>query len=331
MITITGAAGHIGNVLVRKLLKQGEQVRVLLLRGEDDKSLVGLDVEKVYGNILDYESLKKAFKDTEIVYHLAAIVSITKKQRQLMDKVNIEGTENVIRAGKEMNVKRLVYTSSIHAFVELEREAVLSESNAVDPEKIVGDYAKSKAAATLEVLKASKESLETVVVAPAGVLGPYDFRPSEMGQLFIEYINQTLKAYVDGEYNFVDVRDVVDGMIAASKKGRSGEIYLLTGEVMTVPQIMNMLQEVTGITKPKWKLPLWFAYITTPLAMLYYKIKKTRPLFTQYSIYTLTTNSRADNGKARRELGFSPRPLKNSVIDTTKWLEKEGMVKIKKK
>lgn len=332
MILVTGAAGHIGNVLVRKLFEQGEKVKALILPNEPIDSLKGLKIEKVYGNILNYNDLVKAFQDVDVVYHLAAIISITKKGRKLMDRVNIEGTKNVIRACKKCGVKKLIYTSSIHAFEEPESENdIINEKSSIDPERVIGDYARSKAQATLEVLKANSNELSTLVICPTGVLGPYDFRISEMGQVIIHYIQGKLKAYVNGAYDFVDVRDVAQGLILAAEKGRAGEIYILSGEYISIYKMFKILEELTGIQVPKFKMPMWLVKLTAPLSNLYYGIKKQKPLFTKYTAYTLTSNCNTASKKAQEELGFRARPLKKSIKDSIKWFQENKKLTIEKK
>lgn len=331
MIVVTGAAGHIGNVLVRKLLKKGKRVRVLILPNESIDSLEGLEVEKAYGNILDLQSLIKAFRNTDTVYHLAAIISITRKGRKLMNRVNIKGTNNVIEACKKCGVKKLIYTSSIHAFQEPRAEnEVISEKSSIDPEKVIGDYARSKAEATLKVLEANSDELNTIVVCPTGVLGPYDFKISEMGQVIIHYIERKLKAYVEGAYNFVDVRDVARGLILAANKGRGREIYILSGEHISIYKIFKILEKLTGIKAPQFKMPLWLVKLTAPLSNLYYRVRKQKPLFTNYTVYTLTSNCKTINEKAREELGFRARPIEESIKDSIEWFNKNKKLKIEK-
>ncbi|MBU1119191.1 SDR family oxidoreductase [Patescibacteria group bacterium] len=326
MNVVTGAAGHIGNVLCRELLKKGEKVRAVVLPGEDTRSLDGLDVEKVEGDILDKNFLKTLCKDVNHVYHLAAIVSITRKMKSMMEKVNVEGTRNIIEVCKECNVQRLIYTSSIHAFIEPPKGTLIDEAGEINPQKTVGDYAKTKAQATLEVLKAAKNGLDAVIVCPSGVMGPFDYRPSEMGQLFIDFAERRLKAYVEGAYDFVDVRDIAHGHILAAEKGNSGEIYIMSGELISITDILHYLEEITGVKAPWFKLQYWFAWWTEPLAQIYYTLAKQRPLFTRYSLYTLTSNANVNDRKAREELGYTSRPLEQSIKDTVMWLTDQGML-----
>ncbi|MEW6107520.1 MAG: SDR family oxidoreductase [Bacillota bacterium] len=324
MVTVTGATGHIGNVLVRDLLARAQRVRALIPPCEDPAPLDGLNVEKVEGDILDVGSLVRAFKGSDVVYHLAGIVSIVPGKRDLLYRVNVVGTKNVVEACLEAGVSRLVYTSSIHAIAEPPSGVVIDESLPFDPDRMEWEYDESKALATLEVLKAKDKGLDSVVLCPTGVVGPYDFRPSEMGQLFINYARRSMRVYIDGAYDFVDVRDVACGHVLACDKGGSGETYILSGERVTVLELMQMLERVTGVRAPRLKVPVWQAQSVAALAPLYSRLTGRRPLLTSYSVRTLQRNSFVSNAKARRELGYSPRPLYESVADTIKWFKDTG-------
>ena len=319
MIVITGATGHIGNVLVRKLLARGEKVRAIVPDFEDALPLQGLNVEKYTADLRQPESLIKAFDGAEVVYHLAGAISILPGKKKFLEEVNLQGTRNVIDACIKTGVKRLIYTSSIHAIREPPQGTVIDESCPFDPEEVVGDYAKSKAKATLEVCKAVEKGLDAVIVCPTGVVGPYDFRHSEIGQMIIDFMQKRLKAYIDGAYDFVDVRDVAFGHILACERGKSGEAYILSGERITISQLLNMLEEITGVKAPRLKIPIWLARFVALFTTLHYLRTGAKPRLTSYSIYTLQSNSFISSEKAKKELGYSPRPLRQSIEDTVKW------------
>lgn len=323
MIIVTGATGHIGNVLVRKLLEKGYQVRILNLPGEDLKPLDGLNIEIVEGNVLDPVSLEKAFKGVAGVFHLAGIIKISPGNKDFLYKVNVQGVKNVIAACIKTGVKRLIYTSSVHAFVEPAKNGIINEDTPIDPKRVRGHYAKSKAMATLEIIKAVKEKdLDAVIVCPSGVIGPYDYKISEMGQMILHFLQGKLKAYITGQYNFVDVRDVATGIILAYEKGKKGEIYMLSGNVITIKEFLKMLEKFSTVKAPTFKLQAWFAIAMSPFSNLHYWLRKQRPLFSKYSVQTLASNCNISNNKAKNELGFSVRPAKDSVKDSIRWFEK---------
>lgn len=322
---VTGATGHVGNTLIRALTARGERPRALVLRGDDLSALAGLPVEIYYGNVLEPESLLRAMDGVDRVYHLAGMISIQSAGNARMRKINVIGTRNVIEACRANQVERLIYVSSIHAVEDLPKNQIITEPHVFDSKRVHGAYAKSKAEATKLVLSSG---LNAVVVLPTGIIGPNEYKESHLGQMVRDFASRHLRAYIDGEYNFVDVRDVADGMIAAAERGHAGECYILSGERATVLQMFQILQDATGVHAPKVKLPVALAKLTAPLAECYYRILKKPPLFTPQSIATLRSNCNISNSKARRELGFSPRSVSESLHDAVLWLKTQNRVKI---
>ncbi|MEA3326552.1 MAG: SDR family oxidoreductase [Chloroflexota bacterium] len=319
MNLITGGAGHLGNVLVRELLARGEQVRVLILPGEDTQSLDGLAIEWVEGDVLDRDSLFRAMKGVETVFHLASLVSITEGKLNLLQAVNVDGTRNVIEAAKQAGVKQLIYTSSIHALERPPKGISIDECLSFDPDNPAGAYDRTKAQASLLVLKASEEGLDTRIICPTGVIGPYDFRRSEMGELILSFMDNRVNVLIDGAFDFVDVRDVAKGQILVRDRGKPGETYILGGERIELKLLHHLVQKVTGKKSKAITFPLPIAMIVAPMAELYYKITKTKPRFTRYSIETVTSNSDISSEKAKEELGYRPRKLARSISDTVRW------------
>jgi dihydroflavonol-4-reductase len=319
MNLVTGATGHIGNVLVKRLLDSGKNVRALLLPGEDPTPLNGLNLERYEGNVLDFQALESAFKGVQNVYHLAGIISILPGEDALMQLVNVLGTRNVIQASSSAGIRRLVYTSSIHAITRVPHGVKIDESLPFDPDNPYGDYDRSKARASLEVLHAAQDKLDAVVVCPTGVIGPYDYQRSEVGHIIHSCVQKKPQIYVDGAYDFVDVRDVADGLIQACEKGHRGESYILSGEQLSVGGLLDTIQEITAIHFPRIKIPTQMASFASRFTPLYYRLTKTEPRFTPYSLEVLASNSNISHAKARREFDYNPRSLRESISDTVKW------------
>jgi nucleoside-diphosphate-sugar epimerase len=326
MNLVTGATGHIGNVLVRLFNERGERVRAMIMAGEDPAPLNGLDVEIVEADVLDYSSLLKAFEGIDIVYHLAGIISILPGKDNLVHAVNVSGTRNVIQAARMSSVRRLVYTSSIHALQRVPEGILIDETVPYDVEHAISSYDSSKASASLSVLNAVQDGMDAVIVCPTGVIGPYDFRLSEMGQLILDCVEQKPMFYVDGAYDFVDVRDVAQGLILAGEKGRCGESYILSGERIEVLDIIKIVQEVLGTRLFSLKIPFSLARFSANFTPFYYRLTHTKPRFTSYSLATITANSNISHSKAHLELGFSPRPLRESLADSVKWFLKTKLL-----
>ncbi|HWQ46540.1 MAG TPA: SDR family oxidoreductase [Longilinea sp.] len=319
MILVTGATGHLGNVLVRELINRGEQVRALILPDEDLSPIKGLPVEVVKGDILKPESLIPAMKDIDLVYHMAALVTIMPGKEELLREINVQGTKNVLAAAKKAGVRRLVYTSSIHALARPPKGEPITENVQFDTNNPAGFYDQTKAEASVAVQEAVREGMDAVIVCPTGVIGPYDYRQSEMGLLMVGWLKQKLCVMIDGIFDFVDVRDVARGHILAAEKGKPGEVYILSGEPISFKKLISIVGEVSGIRNKTLFIPFWFAYIITFFTPLYYKITRTKAQFTRYALETVFSNSDISSDKARRELGFSPRSLVESVADTLRW------------
>lgn len=322
MWLVTGATGHVGNVLVRKLLERGESVRALILPGESRVSLRGLDVEAVEGDVLNLDSLFRSMQGVRGIFHLAGVISIMPGPNPMVRKVNVEGTKNVLRAAMTRGIK-MIYTSSIHAIQRVE-EGVIDENLPYDLNNPYGAYDRSKAEATLEVLRAAHAGLEAVVTCPTGVIGPYDFRGSMMGAVIHDAATAKPTLYVDGAYNFVDVRDVAEGLISAAENGRRGESYILSGQKISVRYLLETVREITGRHFFQLKIPFDLAKFATLFTPLYYRFAKETPRFTPYALEVLRSNSNISHAKATRELSYSPRSLYESLSDTVKWfLEKK--------
>jgi dihydroflavonol-4-reductase len=158
-----------------------------------------------------------------------------------------------------------------------------------------------------------------VIVCPTGVIGPYDFRGSEMGEVIRDAAEARPMFYVDGAYDFVDVRDVADGLIAAAGQGRRGESYILSGHKISVRYMLETVREVTGNAFSSIKIPFSLAEIAAKFTPWYYRRTKTKPRFTPYSLEVLQTNSNISHAKAATELGFHPRPVIETIADAVRW------------
>ncbi len=321
VILVTGATGHIGNVLIRKLLHRGEKVRAFLLRGESRAPLRGLPVEIVEGDVLDPSSLVNVFEGIRSVFHLAGIISIMPGHDARVRQVNVEGTRNMLQAAEKAGVESFVYTSSIHAIRRVE-SGVIDERLPFDPDNPYGEYDRSKAEATLEVRLAADHGLNAKIVCPTGVIGPFDFRGSLMGSVIQAAAERKPTLYVDGAYDFVDVRDVADGLVAAAEKGRPGESYILSGHRISVRYLLETVREITGGRFFQMKIPFDLARCVAHIAPFYYGLFHLTPRFTSYSLAVLRSNANISHAKATRELGYRARTIYQTIADTVQWFLK---------
>jgi len=323
MWLVTGATGHIGNVLVRKLLGRGEKVRALIQPNESRDPLKGLDVEAMEGDVLNVDAVFESMRGIRGVFHLAGVISIMPGPNPFVRKVNVDGTKNILKAARETGVEKVVYTSSIHAIKRVEA-GVIDESVPYDMENPYGAYDRSKAEATLEVLEAAHSGLDAVVACPTGVIGPHDYRGSMMGAVIHDAAAAKPSLYVDGAYDFVDVRDVADGLINASKTGKRGESYILSGNKISVRYLLESIREITGRGFFQMKIPFDLARFASYFTPMYYQLAHATPRFTPYSLEVLQSNSNISHAKATRELDYKPRTIHETLSDTVKWfLEKK--------
>jgi len=315
---VTGAAGYLGSVLVRKLYELGYSVISLALPGENADYIAPYS-EVRYADVCDKAALERAARDADVIIHLAGIIDIGTRHRALIRRVNVGGTRNVAEFCKERG-KRMIYCSSVHAIPCLPDDGVMTETREFDPDKVRGLYSKTKAEATAMVLAMAAEGLDVMVAFPSGIIGPYERRLSNIGQVISDFLCGRLTAYIDGQYNFVDVRDVASGLIGMVEHWHSGECYILSGEVITVKRMIEVIAAAGEKKMIKTKLPHWFIMSTGYLAEFYYFIMRKKPLFTYYSIRTLRDNCNFSNQKARSEIGFSARPAQESLTDMTRWI-----------
>ena len=318
---VTGANGHLGSALVRLLKSRKEEVRGLVLAGEKvhDSPLV----RYFAGDVTRKESLRPLFEDLgdreAYVIHTAGIVDISGEVTKALWQVNVEGTKNVLELCREYGVKRLVYVSSVHAIPELKEPLVQREVRDFSAGAVEGGYAKTKAEATREVLRAAGQGLDAVVVHPSGILGPYDSAANHIVQLVWDYMRGRLPACVKGGYDFVDVRDVARGCLLAARKGRAGECCILSNARYEIGDLLKMVRQLYG-GRRLCALPAWAARAAVPVLKLYARTKGQRPLFTRYSLYALGSNSRFSHDKATAELGYRPREMSVTLRDTVEWL-----------
>ena len=334
MYIITGANGFLGNNIIRKLMGTDAEIRALVLPDAPIRSLDGLNCTIYRGDVTKKETLDKVFAvdaDAEVcVIHCAAVVYIKSRFNQRVYDVNVNGAKNIVDKVLQGNA-RLVYVSSVHAIPEKTDHQVMKEVAAFDPNGVKGLYAKTKAEVANYILHTIQEKgLNACIVHPSGLIGPNDFENGHLTQLIQDFVNGRLTACVNGGYDFVDVRDVADGIVRVCDRGKAGACYLLTNRYIPVKELLDIISEVRGMKKIRTVLPMWLAKLTAPLSELYYKILNQPPLYTSYSLYTLTSNAYFSSEKANRELGYRSRDIRETISDTVQWLEKQGRIKQRK-
>ena len=330
---VTGAAGHLGANLVRRLVDDGRPVRVLLRHGSNNEAMDGLDVERAYADLRDCDALRAAIDGVETIFHVAAHVSTlqgnAEHKREIFES-NVIGTKNLLSLAKELGVKKVVVTGSFGAngyhlddYTEHAAETV-----SFYPFNTHLPYARSKMHVEHECLKAAVDGLDVVVCTSTAILGPHDHKPSRMGRTLCDYTHGKLRAYIPGGFPFVAARDIVDGHVRAMERGRSGQKYVIATEYLTLDDIMDIFEEVSGVPRPRLKLPpgvmQMLAHVSSFVLTNFFPSVPQR--FTPDAVRILRMQRRADTSKAQRELGFEPGDIREAVREAYDDFARRGLV-----
>ena len=269
---------------MRALLDAGETVRGLALPREDVTNLYHDHISIVRGDVRDLKSLEPLFlglgpDDEAIVIHAAGIVSTESTLRKHVIDVNVTGTKNVVSLCRAHAVKKLVYVSSVQAIPEYPKGVIVFEVGKFSPDAVGDLYAKTKAEATQAVLDAARDGLNATVVQPSGVINPFDYGESGVMQMAKSCLDGSLVANLEGGFDFVDVRDVAKGILAAAERGKSGECYILSNRYYSVSELVGKFCALTGAPKVKGTMPMWLAFLTAPFSALYHRLKRETPLY----------------------------------------------------
>ena len=320
---VTGATGFLGRAVAEELVRRRAQVHALVLHDDPYINLLPKEVHTVIGDVCVKNSLTDFFADADsrtCVIHCAGIVSVASRPGSKLYQVNVGGTWSVLRQCMERNVGKMVYVSSVHAIPEKPKGCTITEDCEFSPGLVDGDYAKSKAAATELVFDAAERGLNASIVLPSGIIGPGDLQGGSFTSMARSFLAGKLPLAVRGGYDFVDVRDVANGILACSESGEPGKGYILSGCYVT---IRRMLQLVGKAAKLKYRpicLPLGLARLAAP----YYErrsLRERKPLFfTPYSVSVLASNGQFSHAAASECFAYQPRPMEETLGDMTAWL-----------
>lgn len=319
VVAVSGATGHIGGHLVRALLARGDRVRALV-RG-DAAVLRGLEIEVVRGDARDPGAVSSLLATADLAFDLAARISIDPRDDAEVSSNNVQACRTVADACLARGI-RLVHFSSIHALRSSDGPIDETAPLAVDHPFA---YDRSKARGESEVIDRVARGLDAVILNPTAVIGPLDFRPSEMGRFLLRLARRRLPCLVDGGFNWVDARDVAAGAVAAADRGRSGERYLLPGTWKSVRDIAGIARDVAGVRPPRLTLSVGTALMGVPFAAALSRITGARPIFTRLSLDALRHHRHVRGDKAAEELGYRTRPIEETLADTFAWFAGEGM------
>jgi dihydroflavonol-4-reductase len=323
---LTGATGFVGAAVARRLLAAGARLRFLVRANSDPRNLEGLAGERVVGDLAHPQSLTRAVAGCAAVFHVAADYRLWVPRPDDIYRVNVAGTEALIRAAMAAGVKRIVYCSSVAVLGLPPSGRPGDEATPVSLADTVGHYKRSKYLAEEAVRRlVTAEGAQVVIVNPSTPVGPRDIKPTPTGRMIRDAAMGKLPAYVDTGLNIVHVDDVADGHLLAFEKGRIGERYILGGEDMSLREILDVIAAAAGRKSRAVKLPRRALY---PLA---YGVEawarwvvKREPLFTVDGLRMARKRMYFSTAKARNELGYNPRPAREALADAVAWLRGAG-------
>lgn len=329
---VTGAAGFLGSNICAQLLERGDRVRAFVLEGDKAAQYIPKDVEVFYGNLCNKTSLEPFFTVEEgvktICIHVASMVTVNPNYRKLVLDVNVGGTENIVDMCLEHEeCQKLVYVGSTGGIPELPHGEKIKEVKDVNLDDVQGWYSKSKAMAANNVFTAiNQRGLKACVVYPTGIMGPNDYAISETTSTIIKIIKGEMPVGIDGSFNMVDVRDLAAGCIAAADKGRVGEGYILGNDVIRFKTLNKIIAQEAGCKPIKFFLPISIAQRIAKRMEKRAAKSGDVPMMTTFSVYNLKRNNQFDCSKAEQELGYTTRPIVETLRDQIAWLKGNGLI-----
>jgi len=313
---ITGATGFLGSHLARALAARGDELRLLIRRSDDGAALDDLVFERVNGDVTDRRAVRRAVAGVDRVFNCAGMTSMQPESAGKLFRVNVDGTRMLCEEALDAGVQRLVHTSAAAALGPAAPGGRADETQRFSAAARGIPYARSKHEAEAAALEIAAHGLDVVIVNPTYAIGPEDPAGNSM-VILRRFLEGNIPAYVNGGINICDVRDVADGMLRADAAGGAGERYILGGRNFTLQRLFADLARVSGLPAPALKLP-------APVLLTGAEIVERLGL----PVAVSTEEARAASlwwtysaAKAKRELGFSPRPHEETLVDAVNWLK----------
>lgn len=326
-VLVTGANGFLGSWLTRELVQQGHEVYALVRAKSDLSELAGVNCKYLHGDVTDVHSLLEAFKGIDTVFHLAGVVAYKKSDRAQMERVNVQGTQNVVEVCREHKVRKLVYLSSVVAVgAGYTPDQVMNENSEYNIHDLDLGYFETKHEAEKIVKKAcDRGEIDAVMLNPSTIYGAGDAKKGSR-KMQVKVAQGKLKFFTSGGVNVVAAEDVIQGIISAWKKGRTGERYILCGENMLIKDLFKMIAEEAGVKPPHKLMPDTVLHVVGAIGDTMEKLGLKGPL-SRENAYTATMYHWFDCTKAKQELDFNPRPAREAIHNSVQWMKTNGLVK----
>ena len=318
-VVVTGATGFVGGNLVRTLVDRGYDVRALVRRNSNTLALENLGVEEALGDLRDRESIAKALKGCQGVFHCAAMYTFWSRDPAEVYRVNVEGTKVIFEEAERAGVERAVYTSTVST-IGLPKKGLGTEDTQLRPKDLVGHYKKSKYLGEQEALAAASNGLPVVVVNPAAPIGPWDVKPTPTGGIVLDFLRRKLPVYIGTGMNVIDVEDVAAGHVLAMEKGVPGQRYILGNRNMTLLEVLLTLEAITGVRAPRVRIPVNLIIL---LGMIDYliegKLLKRKPRIPLEGMRVAKKPMYVSSAKAVREWGLPQSPVEEALEKAVRW------------
>ena len=324
---VTGSTGFLGSAVLRELLDDGREVKVLIRKGANTANIDGLDVEIAYGDLRDSESLQSALNGCSTLYHAAAYYSLWDRDQQLIYEINVEGTRKILQASQKKGLEKIVYTSTVGCIGLNDDTTPATEKTFFNKNTLSNNYKKSKYQAEQVVLEFARNGLPVVIVNPSTPVGPRDIKPTPTGKIILDFLNREMPAYLDTGLNLIDVKDCARGHILAEKKGISGERYILGNQDLSLFDILVMLETITGLKAPSIKMPFWLALSAGWICeMVSNHITGKPPAVPLEGVKMAKYFMYFDSSKAVRKLGLPQNSVENALRQSVDWFKNNNYV-----
>ena len=318
-VLVTGATGFIGGNLVRTLVDRGYDVRALVRRNSNTLALENLGVEEALGDLRDRESIAKALKGCQGVFHCAAMYTFWSRDPSEVYRVNVEGTKIIFEEAERAGVERAVYTSTVST-IGLPKKGLGTEDTQLRPQDLVGHYKKSKYLGEQEALAAASNGLPVVVVNPAAPIGPWDVKPTPTGGIVLDFLRRKLPVYIGTGMNVIDVEDVATGHVLAMEKGVPGQRYILGHRNMTLLEVLLTLEAITGVRAPRVRIPINLIILLGMIDHLIEgKLLKRKPRIPLEGMRVAKKPMYVSSAKSVRELGLPQSPVEEAFEKAVRW------------
>jgi dihydroflavonol-4-reductase len=329
VVGVTGATGFIGSAVARALIARRASVRALVEPGADSANLQGLDVERVDVDVRDSDAVSRAVRGCRAVFHVAALYRFWARDPHQFYEINVGGTRHVMDAARRGGVERVVYTSTVGTLgLEASKEGgAADETHYPDVSHLFGSYKRSKYVAEHEVLRAAAQGLAVTIVMPTFPVGPRDRVPTPTGRLVLDYLNGRVPGFVDTTLNVAHVDDVAGGQVLALERGEVGRSYILGGENYSLKRLLDVLADATGLPEARLRVPralsLGVAHVSE---LVEGRLLRRHPSVPVEAARMSTTQMAFDDSRARKELGYAPRPAAQALQDSARWFVDNGYV-----